>query len=159
MKIKHKGLAAVSVLSLAVAVLMGSCKKNDLEKPTIEIVNPHSDGSCVAPGSKLRVKMILTDNEELGSVKLNFKWDGDGNTQVGHPQSRSMLGTRSEGTEKLSYSWWKDGLGGRSLTLEHGIMIPANAKRGSYRLEVSCADMSGNKTKAFREVHVAADRE
>lgn len=156
-------VAAVCILSLTGAVLMGSCKKKevekDKEKPTIEIVTPNKENHDVAPGGTLKVKVKLTDNDELGSVKLDFHWAGDGHTHEGHHHGHGMLTTRGEGTAKFSYNWWKYGLGGKSQTVEHEIKIPENAKHDAYHLAVFCTDKSGNEAKAFQEVHVEAEGE
>lgn len=156
-------VAAVCILSLTGAVLMGSCKKKDVEKdkekPTIEIVTPNKEHHDVVPGGTLKVKVKLTDNDELGSVKLDFHWAGDGHTHEGHHHGHVMLTTRGKGTEKFSYTWWKYGLGGKSQTVEHEIKIPENAKHDAYHLAVFCTDKSGNEAKAFQEVHVEAEGE
>ena len=155
-------VAAVCILSLTGAVLMGSCKKKevekDKEKPTIEIVTPNKENHDVAPGGTLKVKVKLTDNDELGSVKLNIHWAA-GHTHEGHHHGLATLRTRGEETGEFSYNWWKYGLGGKSQTVDHEIKIPMNAKHGAYHLAVFCTDRSGNEAQAFQDVHIEEEGE
>lgn len=159
-------VAAVCILSLTGAVLMGSCKKKDVkkdvekdnEKPTIEIVTPNKENHDVAPGGTLKVMVKLTDNDELGSVKLDFHWAGDGHKHEGHHHGLATLRTRGEGTEKFHYNW-DTKLSGKSQTVEHEIKIPENAKHDAYHLAVFCTDKSGNEAKAFQDVHIEEEGE
>lgn len=151
-------VAAVCILSLAGAVLMGSCKKKDSVRPTIEIVTPNKENHDVVPGGTLRVKVKLTDNDGLSALKLNIHWAGDGHTHEGHHHGLATLRTRGEETVKFHYDWDTE-LSGRSQTVEHEIKIPMNAKHDAYHLAVFCTDRSGNEAQAFQDVHIEEEDE
>lgn len=148
---RKAGVITAIALAVLGGVLLTGCKKQDTEKPTINIVTPNKDNHDVAPGAKLNVKIELSDNVELSSLKLGIHWAGDGHTHEGH--HHGALRTRAGETVKLHYHW-DCTLSGKSQTVEHAIEVPANTEHGPYHLEVSCVDKAGNEAKAFQDIHV-----
>lgn len=140
-------------MSLLGGVMLAGCNKKDTEKPTIVIVAPSKENHEVKPGATLKVRLEVSDNDALGSLKLGIHWAGDGHTHEDHHHDHGALRTRGDKHEKLHYHWDTE-LKGKKQVVEHEIKVPANAEHGPYHLEVSCVDKSGNEAKAFADIEV-----
>lgn len=154
--VKKTVVMVACVALLAGASMFSGCKKKDTEMPTIEIVMPNAQEHEVKPGESLLVRVVVKDNEALGSVKLNIHWAGDGHTHEGHDHHHGASMTRGEEKVKFSYNYSVD-LKGKSATVEQRVKIPANAVESVYHLEVACVDLAGNETGAFQEIHIEND--
>lgn len=146
-------LLPVVAMALVGGTLLAGCSKKDTEKPSITIVSPTAKDHSVAVGETLKVKIEVSDNEELSSLKLGIHSAADGHTHEDHHHEHGTLRTRTEEPKELHFHWSCD-LKGKQQTVEHEISIPKNTITRPYHLEVSCVDKAGNEAKAFQDLEV-----
>lgn len=148
MKHVHFTLAA-----LAAAVLFG-CQEADLTPPSIALV---ANGSLapgeaeVWAGTPLNVTIELTDNEELGSVRIDLH-DAAGHSHDGE-EAELILFSGAEDWALLETS----NLAGTQRLLTKSYDIPGHI-RGMWDLVVDLTDAEGNEAEtAYLQVHVEND--
>ncbi|MDR3193863.1 MAG: DUF4625 domain-containing protein [Tannerella sp.] len=134
--------------SLAVVLVLAgfaACEEeSDTLKPSIELIEP-AEGEVLLIGADVHFEMALSDNEQLGSYKIEIHPNFDGHDHD----------TKAEAETEPFYferSWDVSGKKNTSVH-HHEIVIPENATPGDYHLIVYCADAAGN------ESHIALNIE
>jgi hypothetical protein len=118
-------------------------KESDTVKPVIQLIDP-SEGEILQIGSDVHFEMELSDNEMLGSYKVEIHANFDGHEH----------GTKSEVEPSPFFferSWDVSGQKNTSVH-HHEIVIPETATPGNYHLMVYCTDASGNEAHVARTV-------
>jgi hypothetical protein len=129
---------------------MVSCEKEgDTTKPLINLIEPE-DGDILKIGGDVHFELGLSDNEMLGSYKVEIHSNFDGHT---HEKVVTRAGT-DEATVPFTFSQSWDVSGKKNADIHHHeIIIPENATPGDYHLIIYCTDAAGN------ESHIAINVE
>ncbi len=124
---------------LALAVVVSACKKDDdkkedpappdTTKPVIQVQTP-ANNSTIAAGEVLRLSLVVTDNRELGELKIDLHDAFDGHT---HGKTGGVFAF-----EKIIR------LEGQRQEITENIPIPADALAGPYHLIIRATDRAGN---------------
>lgn len=146
-------MLAASAMLLASGLVVSGCKKQDTQKPTIEVITPNEKDHDVMLGGKLKVKALLKDDQELSSAKLNVHSAADGHGHEGHHHGHGSLKTRAHEHKEFAFDKSFD-INGKTYTLEYEIEIPGDALEGPYHLGVFCTDKAGNEEKVFVDIHI-----
>jgi uncharacterized membrane protein len=131
-------------LVAVIAVCYTACEKmSDTTKPVIQMVEPE-EGDVLQIGSDVHFEMELSDNEMLGSYKVEIHSNFDGHTH----------GTKADGeTTAFFYEHSWDVSGKKNVSIHHHeIVIPENATPGDYHLVVYCTDAAGNESNVAMNV-------
>ncbi|WP_051205286.1 DUF4625 domain-containing protein [Salinimicrobium xinjiangense] len=145
---------------IAATLVFTSCSDDDTvvdtQKPTITIVEPHTEEEFV-PGSVLLFEAVFTDNVELASYKIEIHEDFDEHTHAFNKSSQDLNPFAYEQTFTIP-------AGRTSFEATQEIAIPAELNgqpisEGAYHLGVFVTDKSGNQQEAFLEIHIEADAE
>lgn len=152
-----KKLFLVSIVLLSTFVMI-SCEKNkkDTEKPTIKLIEPEN-GDALKPSDKgIHFEVEFTDNEALGSYKVNIHPAFDGHT---HEQAAPQFAAGD--SIAFEKTWLESEFiaageqsieGKRNVTIHHHkIVIPTTVngkplKEGNYHFMVTCSDKARNET-------------
>lgn len=136
-KIRRSGFALTRILPLLLlVVLVSACKKDDDDdtpadraKPVIAVATP-ANGSTVAAGENLRLSLVVTDDRELGELKIEIHDVFDGH---GHGKNSAV------------FSYTKTiALSGQNQTVTENILVPADALAGPYHLIINATDRAGS---------------
>ena len=135
-------LTIVSTLSFV------SCEddKGDTTPPVIRLLSP-AEGERLEIGEAIHFEMEVSDNEALGSYKIDIH-----NNFNGHEHSHTYSSSDDDisVTETISFAFqqsWNDISGKRNaLVHHHNITIPTNATPGNYHFMVYCTDAAGNES-------------
>ena len=127
------------LLSLIVlAVLVSACKKEDKKddpappdttRPVIQLQTP-ANNSRIAAGEVLRLSLVVTDDRELGELKIELHDAFDGH---GHGKNAGIFAY-----EKIIR------LSGQRQEIAENIEVPADALAGPYHLLIRATDRAGN---------------
>jgi hypothetical protein len=135
----------IGLIAMFSGFSMTSCKSGDTTKPVINLIEPE-EGDSLKPGSDVHFDIELSDNEMLGSYKVDIHSNFDG-----HEHAQQRVAAEDESVPfAFSKSW--DLSGKRNADIHHHeIIIPQNAAEGKYHLMVYCTDAAGN------EAHIAVN--
>lgn len=170
-----KTVKNIFVLSILSIVGFSSCTTGDdgidTEKPVV-ILNAPIEGARLEAGKDIHFDMELSDNEALGSYKVDIHGSFDGHEHGGdnHAHSIAVLhddhddhdhDEENEARKAFKYQHvWDDIFGLRNAHVHHHeIVIPADAKRGSYHFMVQVLDKAGNQTMVFRNIEIVGPGE
>lgn len=153
MKIKSY-LIALAVVATA-SFTSCSSDNNDTEKPVVNLHAPE-EGAHLETGKSIHFDMEVSDNEMLGSYKIDI------HSAAGHSHTHShgnMAKLASMAAETISYSFqhqWSLA-GQRNASIHHHeITIPENATPGAYHFVVYVLDAAGNQEMVARNVEIVA---
>jgi hypothetical protein len=124
-------LAAFSLLAFA-------CEDDsDNTQPVIDLVEPE-DGDTLHIGGDVHFEAIFSDNEALGSYKIDIHNNFDNH---GH----ALVTRADEATVNFTFNRSYDiGNNNPYEAHHHDIVIPENATPGNYHLVLYCTDKAGN---------------
>lgn len=160
----------VLLLATVVAMMFGfvSCQKEkDTEKAKINLIAPE-EHEAIKPGSDVHFEVELSDNEALGSYKVNIHYAGDGHTHISPRR-------QAENSVEFGQTWLEQDFinAGEREAIEgklsahihhHHITIPADIngkqlKEGHYHFMVYCTDKAGNEAFVAREIEISYSAE
>jgi uncharacterized membrane protein len=126
-----KHIIAFACIVLSASFILGSCKKEDTEKPTVKISSP-TNNKEYHPGETITVIADISDNEELSQYKLEIHFDD------GHGHKSTMHGDEGWEFEEIVK------ISGKAYSLNRSVKIPNDVKEGKYHVVVECTDKAGN---------------
>lgn len=132
--------------SLTAMTLVSCDDDSDTEKPVISLIEP-CDGDRVQIGNPhgMHIKMDLTDNEALGSYKIDI------HSAAGHTHNKAA---ESHTIERV----FDDIAGKRNAHVhQHDIVIPEDFPEGEYHFMVYCVDAAGNESYVVRTIELTLD--
>ncbi len=169
-----KSIKNIFVLSILSVVGFSSCTTGDdgidTEKPVV-ILNAPAEGARLEAGKDIHFDMELSDNEALGSYKVDIHGNFDGHEHGGENHTHSIVvlhddhdhdhDQENELRTPFKYQHvWDDIFGQRNAHVHHHeIVIPADAKRGSYHFMVQVLDKAGNQSMVFRSIEIVGPGE
>lgn len=152
-KVNFSILPVISIFM--VSFLFTACEDNndnDTTPPTINLLEP-AEGDVLKIGSDIHFELELSDNEMLGSYKVDVHSNFDG-----HTHSRAI---KNEG-ETIAFSFqksWDLSDQKNAKIHHHEIVIPENATPGKYHLMVFCTDKAGNESNIARNITLSHEGE
>lgn len=156
----------VSFIALA-GITLVSCEKDvDSVKPDIKLIAPEED-EAIKPGNEVHFDVEFSDNEALGSYKVNIHSNFDGHTHaVARAASANESGLNKTWEEKEFIAKGDEAIRGKKNAKihHHHITIPTEIggkpiKEGHYHFIVYCTDAAGNESFVAREIAITSSAE
>src|SRR5690606_1278095 len=119
------------IVLIALASLAFGCKKEDTEKPKINLEAPTNE-TVFKQGDSFTITGTISDNENLSQYKIDVHI-GDGHN---HGKMASVLA-------EFDFEEIKD-ISGTSYNLNVAVNIPEDAEVGEYHIIVDATDEAGN---------------
>lgn len=138
-----------SVLILGLALGLTACSSDDskdTQKPVIVLHAP-KDGAKIEVGSAIHFDMEVSDNEMLGSYKIDIHENSDGHTHD-VKKAAALVAAVEFSFEK---QWSLEGQRNADVH-HHEIIIPENAELGHYHFVVYVLDAAGNQSMEARSI-------
>ncbi len=131
------------VLTLGAAIALFGCKKdNDEEAPVIGEVRINGalvgEHVHVDAGTTIQISIKVTDNEELGQLKIDIHSNDDGHSHDGH--SHGSGGAQGQWEELAIVD-----LSGTDQTVTRSFTLPQTI-RGEWHLGIRAVDSAGNES-------------
>ena len=135
-------------LLLLFTVTFLKAQTNDTKKPVITLIAP-AEGNMLQIGQAIHFDMDLDDDVMLKFYKVEIHENTDGHVHSANETKRYPA--------IFDQTWDISGHKHRQIH-HHGIVIPANAKEGSYHFVVYCIDAAGNESSVVRNVILSSTR-
>lgn len=147
----YKGILAVGLI-LGFAACSSDDSK-DTQKPII-VLNAPNEGAKLEVGADIHFDMEVSDNEMLGSYKIDIHENSDGHT---HSAKKAAA---LENTVEFSFQkqWSLEGKRNADVH-HHEIVIPQNAELGKYHFVVYVLDEAGNQSMEARSIQIVGPGE
>jgi len=129
-------------------LLLGACSEDkeefDTEAPTISVEYP---APCAIEkfGDMIRLKANLSDNEGLGSYKLNIHHNFDHHTHGNHQEVCEMDEIKTA-TNPFLKDWSANLPNEKSMVLDTSFQLPADMQGGDYHALLYVTDINGNQS-------------
>ncbi|SFJ00387.1 DUF4625 domain-containing protein [Myroides guanonis] len=144
----YKGILAAGLILGFTACSSDDSK--DTQKPTI-LLNAPKDGAKLEVGSDIHFDMEVSDNEMLGSYKIDIHENSDG-----HTHSVKRAAALNDMVEfSFQKQWSLEGQRNADVH-HHEIVIPQNAELGKYHFVVYVLDAAGNQSMEARSIQLVA---
>lgn len=141
------------ILAVGLVLVLTACSSDDskdTQKPSI-VLNAPKDGAKLEIGSEIHFDMEVSDNEMLGSYKIDIHENSDG-----HTHSAKRVATLEDNVEfSFQKQWTLEGQRNADVH-HHEIVIPQNAELGKYHFVVYVLDAAGNQSMEARSVQIVA---
>lgn len=133
----------ISIVSLFITT---SCSDDDstldTTKPEINLISPKDDAH-IHLGDVINIEAILKDNVELGSVKVDIHYAGDG-----HQHRNANVNWEYSKEESIPS-------GQKEYAFMHKVQVPTEGiTDGHYHLGLYLIDKAGNQSQTFIEIDV-----
>ncbi|WP_413531849.1 DUF4625 domain-containing protein [Empedobacter brevis] len=139
------------------ALFISSCSSDDSSldttKPEINLLSP-KDEDHFHLGDDINIEAILKDNVELGAVKIDLHYGGDGHTH----NHRSAKAVETLSSAEIPWEFSKEEAipsGKKEYAFNYKISIPEEGiTDGPYHLGLILIDKAGNQSETYIEIDV-----
>lgn len=150
-------LFALAVVATA-SLVSCSSDNNDTQKPIVNLHAPE-EGAHLEAGKSIHFDMEVSDNEMLGSYKIDIhSAEGHSHTHS-HGKMAKLVPMASETIlYNFQHQWSLAGQRNASIH-HHEITIPENATPGDYHFVVYVLDAAGNQEMVARNIEIVGPGE
>jgi len=155
-KIMKNSILKYSFITLS-TLFITSCSSDDSSldttKPEINLISP-KDEAHLHLGDEINIEAILKDNIELGAVKIDIHYAGDGHTHNHRSASvqevSSSTNTQWEFTKEEAIPSGK-----KEYAYNYKVAIPQEGIiDGAYHLGLILIDKAGNQSETYIEIDI-----